>query len=222
MIKKQQQKPPILLSIEEKAVIFGTLLGDAHIQKRGNSYRLKIEHCVAQKNLVLWKYSKLKQLCLTTQPPKVAGSQKYPTMLFYTSSGNSLKPIHEIFYKIQPDGTYRKVITKELIAQLPTPSDRLASSILLAVFYMDDGSIRDDCFAGKIASQGFTLDENHLLRDYLLTFNINANVVKHSTESGLYYLNLTANTFKTLVDLIAPVVKQIPDMTYKIKKNITP
>lgn len=30
-------KRKIQLTIEEKAILFGTLLGDAHIEKRGNS-----------------------------------------------------------------------------------------------------------------------------------------------------------------------------------------
>lgn len=219
-----------MLTKEEKSLIYGTLLGDAHLQKRQNSFRLKIEHGIEQKEYVLWKYKKLKRLCKTTQPPKIVTSQKgFKTVLFYTSSGAYLKPIHEAFYKTNRQGRVVKTITEELIERLPSPLDNIDSSsprqnsLALAVFYMDDGSIRDDCFAGKLATQGFSLAENNLLSKYLLKFNINSNAVKHTCISGQYYLSLPASSFGRMVDLIKPTVSEIECMAYKIKKkNITP
>lgn len=235
--------PEIVLTKEEKSLIYGTLLGDAHLQKRQNSFRLKIEHNIEQKEYVLWKYKKLKRLCKTTQPPKIVTSQKgFKTVLFYTSSGAYLRPIHEAFYKTNRQGRVVKTITEELIERLPSPLDNIDSSVgvlpspkgvfsetprqnslALAVFYMDDGSIRDDCFAGKLATQGFSLAENNLLSKYLLKFNINSTAVKHTKISGQYYLSLPASSFGRMVDLIKPTVSEIECMAYKIKKkNITP
>ncbi len=64
------------LTPNENAVIAGTLLGDAHLQKRtATTYRLKIVHSTAQADYVWWKYNKLKRLCATTKPP-MSGSCK--------------------------------------------------------------------------------------------------------------------------------------------------
>lgn len=60
------------LTEDEEAVVFGTLLGDGHIQLREQkSYRLKIAHSTKQTELVMWKRRKLERLCQTTQEPAI-------------------------------------------------------------------------------------------------------------------------------------------------------
>lgn len=60
----------ILLTKMEEAILLGTLLGDGNIQKRGNSYRSKIQHCEKNKDYVFWKYYRLKRLCSSSMKPK--------------------------------------------------------------------------------------------------------------------------------------------------------
>jgi hypothetical protein len=153
------------------------LLGDSNIQKRIQSYRLKIDHSMDQQQYVLWKHKQLKRLCQTTQPPKKTIDKKgFEGLEFYTSSGTYLKSYHELFYKpvekLGKNGNKKvifvKTITEKLINLLPM------HPMVLATFFMDDGSVRDDCYAGKIATQGFTLVENNLLCEYLAKWNIGA------------------------------------------------
>lgn len=212
------------LKTDELSLIMGTLLGDGHMNKRGESYRLKMTHGIDQKEYVLWKHKKLERLCQTTQPPKEATDEKgYTTVTFYTSSTVKYKPIHELFYKIQggkdKSGQVTKksvkVITKELIDNLPT------DPITLATWFMDDGSVRDDCYAGKIATQGFSKNESHLLCEYLARCGIlGAKVVAHVKSKDQYYISLpaTGDTFAKFVDYIEPVVQEIPSMVYKLNK----
>jgi len=150
-------------SESEIALIMGTLLGDGHLNKRCESYRIKIDHSFDQKEYILWKHNKLKRLCQTTQEPKeILDKKGNKGIEFYTSSSKEYKSIHSLFYQLQKvkekSGTekekYVKVITRQLIDNLPT------NPLVLATFYMDDGSVRNDCYAGKLATQGFSQEES--------------------------------------------------------------
>ena len=98
------------LTSEETAIILGTLLGDAHLQKRGpNSYRLKITHSINQKSYVNWLHNKLNRLCTTTQRPVVKTDKKdYQTIEFYLSSGIWLKDFFDLFYTKKNNKFIRK------------------------------------------------------------------------------------------------------------------
>lgn len=207
------------LTVEEDAVIHGTLLGDAHLQKRGEgSYRLKIDHSIDQKEYVQWKYRQLKRLCETTQGPTTTTQKGYE---FYTSSGKYLKRYHDLYYKEVKTGEkvkYVKTITEELIKVLPM------HPLVLATFFMDDGDARNDCYAGKIATQGFSKEGSELLCSYLAKWGIAGRVVVHTEKSGQFYITLpaTPGAFAKLVDIIAPIVKEIPDMVYKLNERYKP
>ena len=75
-----------------------------------------------------------------------------------------LKQIYDVFYKktTLSDGTVKdiKTITPELLDFLPV------DPMVLAVLFMDDGSARNDCYAGRIALHGFSYDEQLLFHDY--------------------------------------------------------
>jgi hypothetical protein len=210
----------------EEAIWFGHLLGDGHIQKRGQSYRTKIEHSYDQLDYVKWKYNKLKRLAFDI-PKSVTSKHDFKSTLFYLKSGTYLKKYHDLFYQpyvwkskqeiitIKEKIRYRKTITKRLINNLPN------DPLLLAVWFMDDGSQRSDCFAGRLATQSFSKEEHFLLQDYLLSsFNIKTNIVLHKAIDKSYYLSITAkhNNFSNFIDLITPFVKQVPCMHYKIQR----
>lgn len=205
----------IVLTSLERALIIGTLLGDAHIQKRGNSFRLKIEHGIGQEAYVLWKYEKLKRLCSRTQPPKRVLS-KHDTVVFYTSSGLYLEEIYNLFYIQTVDGRYVKTITKQLVEALPV------EAMVLATFFMDDGSVRSDCYSAKLATQGFSLEENKLLCVWLREFNIPAQVVAHIKSKNQYYVTIPAKAFPFLVKVIEPIVNEVKGMSYKLNYSRRP
>jgi hypothetical protein len=250
------------LSVIERAILMGSLLGDGTLQKRGkDSYRYRVSQCLAQKAYVEWKYKKLQRLCKTTQPPKEVTDKKgFVTVEFYTSSGLYLKELFELHYKqvttafylahlapasskkvtvtalpsllgqgqtISPNISPRvkgnggavhfiKTITPELIDKLPM------DPTVLAVLFMEDGSIRNDCYSGKIATQCFSLEEQHLLCDYFTKWDIDCNIVKHTKKRGQYYLSIPTKSFPKLVTIIEPIVRQIPAMVYKLNDQNKP
>ena len=206
------------LTEDEEALIVGTLLGDAHIQKRGRSYRLKIEHGIDQSEYVEWKYKKLERLCNPGKKPKKNLNKKgFEQVHFYTRSGLWLERYHEMFYteKERNEGEFRptKVRTRNLIDCLPM------NPIVLATFFMDDGSVRNDCTSGKLATQGFSKEENHLLNSYLGKWGIHCQVVAHKKSKNQYYLNLPAKSFRVLREVIEPIVNEIPQMSYKLNSR---
>jgi hypothetical protein len=202
------------LSTTERSVLIGSLLGDGCLQKRGlNSYRYRVSQSLEQKSYVEWKYAKLKRLCPTTQPPKQVTDKKgFVTVEFYTSSGEYLKDSFELFYKQSPTGKFVKTITPELIEKMPM------DPLLLSVWYMDDGSARNDCYAGNLATHSFSLQENHLLQDDLKKWGIDSNISKHSKRSGQYYLYIPSRCFPRFVEIIEPTVREIPSMVYKLNE----
>jgi hypothetical protein len=202
------------LSTTEKSLLIGSLLGDACLQKRGvNSYRYRVSQSIQQKSYVEWKYANLKRLCQTTKPPtEVTNKKGFVTVDFYTSSGEYLKEYFELFYKQSETGRFVKKITPELIEKLPM------DPLLLGVWYMDDGSARNDCYAGNLATQSFSLEENLLLKDYLKKWDLYCNISKHTKTSGQYYLYLPTQSFSKFVEIIEPTVREIPDMVYKLNE----
>lgn len=200
-----------VLTPMELGIILGTLLGDSHLQKRGNSYRLKIEHSSIQKEYLYWKYEKLIRLCGTTQPPRLSTHKtNTESYVFYTSSGKWLEPIYNLFYVENQNGYFIKTITPALIKALPV------DPVILAVLHMDDGSVRNDCYAGKLGTMGFTKMENNYLCDYLRKFGVEGKVVLNSKKRQDYYISLPAKTFGVFANRIRPIVSQIPSMVYKL------
>lgn len=206
----------MILTKDEKSILFGTWLGDGHIQKRNTSYRTKIHHGYKQYDYVLWKYERLKRLCTKTSIPKKTVNKKNIISYYFSlNSGSYLKEYHELFYKKKSNLNYRKSITLDLINVLPQ------DPLFLAVWYMDDGHIRTNAFSGKLGTYAFSKNEHFLLKDYLFdAFGINFNIVLASREKNQYYLSIPAknNNFKKFIDLIDPFVSQVPSLVYKTKK----
>jgi hypothetical protein len=204
----------------EKAILMGSLLGDGMIQRRGQSFRYRVSQGIQQEEYVTWKYNQLNRLCQNTQAPKKVKDKKgFETVEFYSSSGAYLKEPFELFYKESPvglgkrPGSYVKTITPELIDQLPMERD------VLAVWLMDDGSVRNDCYAGNLATQWFSLEENHLLQTYLKKWDINSNIVRHTKASNQYYIYIPSRSFPRLIELVEPVIKEVPSMAYKLNED---
>lgn len=112
---------------------------------------------------------------------------------------------------------YIKTITPELIDKLPM------SPYVLVTLFLDDGSIRNDCYAGKLATQGFTEPEQQLLRLYFLKWGIDCKVNLHLEVKNQYYLTIPATSFSRLIEIIEPIIiNEIPSMSYKLNADRRP
>ena len=113
---------------------------------------------------------------------------------------------------------YMKRLPKDLDEWLKEP-------LSLAIWYMDDGIKRNDCNAGRIASQGFTLDEQYQLKDCIWkNFSVRLEVetwyaksnadAKPKARNGLA-IPSKGGHFNRWCDLIRPFV--LPEFSYKLK-----
>lgn len=211
----------------EHNIILGTLLGDGMLQHRSKKARLRISHSIHQKAYVDWKYFQLKRLCERTKPPQIQKVQFGTGYYFSTQSEKILLKYHDLFYKgttssrtstiVEAPNSikYRKSITPQLL-------DFIKNPLSLAVWWLDDGNSRTDCFAGRFATQSYTLEEHKILQKILFSnFQIDSNIVRHSARKQQYYLYISGknNNFSTFVNLITPYIYKIPSMKYKLGKK---
>ncbi|OGZ10693.1 MAG: hypothetical protein A3D65_05585 [Candidatus Lloydbacteria bacterium RIFCSPHIGHO2_02_FULL_50_13] len=120
------------LTKEQRAILTGTLLGDAFLQKTGKrNARLRLEHGAAQKEYLFWKAGEFSRLF---QGKPVFVERVHPvtkrTYQYWRQQSNATPELgkwRKLFY---PDG--KKHIP-------PTLPDLLNQPIALAVWYMDDG-----------------------------------------------------------------------------------
>lgn len=220
--RKWLNDPKFKLTEMEKSILFGSLLTDATLAKRGiESYRMRIGHCPKQKQLVLWQYEKLKRLCGTTSEPKL--TSKGDLIDFYPTSGRYLEPIHTLFYKKIDDildtkgnkkSIWQKRITIELLDQMPKSPE------CLALIFLADGSIRSDAYSGKIALHCFSQKEQLLFANWLSSVHgIDVRVVRHTIASNQYYVSIPSKSFPKLIDIIEPIVQEMPDLCYKLNRE---
>ena len=121
------------LTLQQRELLVGKLLGDGHLETRthGRTYRLKVQHSMRQKAYVDWFYAAFAQW--VTTPPRArmqrSGSSIYEKYEFQTVSSSSFRFFGQQFY-----GAEGKCI--------PPLIHKWLSPRALAVWYMDDGSIK--------------------------------------------------------------------------------
>lgn len=196
------------LTKRQKELLTGKLLGDGHLETRndGRTYRLKIEHSIKQKEYVDWFYQEFRDWVNT--PPKArmhkSGWQdkEYEKYYFQTLSTASLR-----FYGSQFYGSEGKKVPK-LIHRWLTP-------LALAVWYMDDGSIKSNAHRTVLLNtHGFSPSGLKRLQSALKTrYGIETRLRNQKDGTQIYIPSESVDTF---LSTIKPFI--IPSMYYKIPK----
>ena len=210
--RTQINNPGFKLTAREKAVLYGGLLTDGTLQKRGKSLRYRVSHCTANKELVDWQHEALKRLCGTTQPPNETADGA--SVEFYTASGFYLGETHKLFYKSLSESLEQEANKKEKLIKKITPellADMPSDPECLAMIFCADGSVRNDSYSGKLALHCFSAEEQELFCDWLFAAHgVKAYVVRHTRASGQHYVCLPAESFGRFICIVEPVMKQIP------------
>jgi hypothetical protein len=126
----RKQKASLVMTDRRKQILIGMLLGDAHLERQAGAVtaRLKIEHSVAQKAYVDWKYLEWRDWVRTPPKTRVRHNRlgtSSTNVGFTTLSHVDLEEFRLAFYR-DP----RKVI----------PEDLELTPLSMAVWFMDDGS----------------------------------------------------------------------------------
>jgi len=202
----EKYKETLSLTSRQKQILVGSLLGDAHLESRYKlgCATLRIEHSYKQKEYVDWLYSGFKKWVRTLPRKRTRWSwgKKQDKYLFMTYGHKILGEFREIFYR------NKKKIVPENIEYHLTP-------LSLAVWYMDDGSIKSRKHKGMfLNTQAFSLSDVKRLQGILRKKFLIENITRKD-KSGLqiYILGRSAENF---MRLIRPYI--IPSMEYKIPK----
>ncbi len=181
----------IKISLRQKKIIMGKLLGDGHLETvNGRTIRLKIEHSLKQRDYVDWLYNELENLA--SSKPKIkqqkVNGKIYNKYWFNSCYNVSLRFYYHQFYKDK-----KKVVPK-LIHRWLTP-------LTLAIWYMDDGSVKSKYHRAKIINtQSFDQDDLKRLQLALLrNFNIKTKLRKQREGWQIYILATEINTFNKVV-----------------------
>ena len=199
--KIESYKKKLKLSKLQREIIIGKLLGDGCLEARrnGETYRLKVEHSVKQREYVNWLYELFKDWVLTSPKEKLSRSKH--NYGFQTVSHSSLRFYGQQFYG--QDG----------VKKVPIQIRKWLTPRALAIWFMDDGSAKDKKRKAQIINtQGFTVKDLRILQSALEdNYGIDTLLKKERDRKVIY---IRAESLQRFVDLIKPYV--IPSMRYKL------
>lgn len=201
----ENHKKKLKLTKRQREIIVGKLLGDGHLEtsNNGRTYRLKIEHSIKQKEYVDWFYNEFKNWILTKPKKKeqIVNGKLYLKYWVNTLASGSLRFYGQQFYRDK-----KKVVPK-LIHRWLTP-------LCIAVWFMDDGSIKSKNHKARIINtQGFEKKEVlRLINTLSDKFNIQCKLRKQKEGYQIMILAESADEF-------ARIIKNhlCPSMKYKIR-----
>lgn len=184
----------------QKQILIGTLLGDAHLEtsNSGKTYRLKIEHCLAQKFYIDWLYEYFKDWVLTE--PQIKANK--PNIWFQTLSHPAMRFYAQQFYVAG-------------LKKVPKLTYKWLTPLALAVWFMDDGSLKSREHRALILNtQGYNQDDIKILQKALETsHSIKTQLRKQ--KDGIQLLIVDPDSTK-FAKIIQPYL--LPQFWYKLGK----
>ena len=181
----------------QKSIIIGSILGDGYIRKiRGRSEAfLEINHSVLQQNYVDWKYKALASITKSA-PKKRFSNEGRIAYRFFTKQHAYLSYLLKVYYR-----NHIKII----------PGDLNLNPLILAVWYMDDGSMcrKRDVY---LNTEQFSIEDQLNLLKYLEKIGLQARLNK---DKEYFRIRFLKESLQHLKFLILPHI--IPSMRYKIE-----
>ena len=200
---------------EEKTILIliAFLLGDGYLSKGTLGSRFQFEQCSNNIEYLMWfhKYFSIKGYCSTKKPKLLKRIHKngkiHYSYQFKTYTFSSFNWIHDMFY----DKNNKKILPKN-IEQYLTP-------LVLAIWFMDDGSIASKNNGLKISAQSFTLQELELLCIILYK---NFGIVSKPQFRGIKYNNYVIYICEESCYNFSYIIKpyMLQSMYYKLGKYI--
>ena len=206
--------PPVKIRAEKRigphnidilSIIFGTLLGDGHDEKRANGTRIAFYQEGSHKDYLLWLHNLISQLgyCNSTEPQintRLAVNDKIRHIIrFKTWTYSSFNWIYDLFYINQIK------IVPSVLGQFLTP-------LALAIWIMADGSKVGGGL--KLCTNSFSFaDCNFLVTLLYNNFNLKASVQSAGAKDQ-YHIYIWKESMPLLREISGPYVHS--SMKYKI------
>ena len=181
----------------QKSVIIGSILGDGYLRiipGRKDAF-LEINHSIKAKEYVDWKYDALKDICQSPPTERESGQNGRKAYRFFTRQHPEITKLMNKFYKFG-----RKII----------PKDLKLDPVILAVWFMDDGSKARKSDVYLNTQQFSFLDQKRFL--YLLRqMGLKARLNK---DKKYYRIRFLKESVPKLNQIIAPFI--VESMKYKL------
>lgn len=198
-----------MLSVRQRKMIIGTLLGDGHLETMngGRTYRLKIEHSIAQADYVYWFYDQFREWVNSQPYIKEKHGKKY--VGFSTYSHGVFRYYAHQFYRNK-----RKVVPSKIM--------RMLDPVSIAIWFMDDGSrksLKHNTYV--LQTYGFSRNDQERLMSALQgRFAVETSLHSQKQEYWRIYIK-GGESAKRFDEIIRPLVELFPSMNHKLS-NITP
>lgn len=185
-------KKTLKLNNTQREIIIGLMLGDGHLEtmNNGRTYRLKVEQSLRKSDYVAWLFEKFNNFVLSKPKIKKKFRNGVATknIGFSTVSHGSFR-----FYAQQFYVSGKKVVPKMI--------GRLLSPLALAVWYMDDGSVKSKSHKAKIINtQCFSKAEVLLLMKTLKDkFQIRTKLRKQKEGYQIYIFSESVDKFRKII-----------------------
>ena len=183
---KSNSLKSITLTVIQKEVIIGILLGDGHIKTVGikGQPMVQFNQGFIHLSYVLFLFNFLAPLC-THYPSLIRQRDGLYSLQIYTRCLLCLSPIYNTF---MVNG--HKIIPQNI--------EELLSPRALAFWSMDDGSLAGSGF--YLNTQSYSYDEHIMLQNSLLNkFNLQTSIHKHGDKYKLYIRAKSMDNFRSIV-----------------------
>lgn len=180
----------------ERSIIVGSVLGDGYMRimpGRSDAF-LEINHSIKAKEYADYKYQGLKRLCESSPKERITNGDRH-AYRFFTKQHKDLTGLYVLFYK-----NGRKVVPKGL----------KLDSLMVAIWYMDDGSKSRDRDV-YLNTQQFSINDQKKLLQSLRELGINARLNK---DKKYYRIRILKESVLAFMNIIGPHI--VPSMQYKL------
>lgn len=202
----QKAKEKLKLSKRQKDIIVGLLLGDGHLetQNNGKTYRLKVEHSLAQSDYVNWLHKEFQDWIPQEKSYIKSRENGLQSTGFTTYSHGALRFYGQQFY------------SKDGKKHIPKLIKKLFSQIGLAVWYMDDGSLKSKRHKTyNIHTLGYSQKDLEILQKALQDkFGLETSL--HKQKKKYLRIYILARSSVKFTEMIKPYVENIPSMKCKL------
>lgn len=202
-----ERKKQLQLSKRQRELIVGLLLGDGHLetQNGGRTYRLKVEHCAAQRDYLVWLAKEFQEWIQADWYEKQHGEKV--VYGFTTMSHPALRFYAKQFYL---NGKKR----------IPPLIKRLVSPLALAIWFLDDGSAKSSKHKSLVIhSLGYSKADLVLVQEALEGLGIQS--AQHKQRNGSFRLYFPYQSARIIASFVRPILIELPLFAYKVE-NIKP
>jgi len=196
-----------VFSARERSIITGLMLGDGCMERVSNrSARMLIRHEVQQREYVNFLYSELFRF-VKTPPKKTSETDKRFDIKTFRYSFKTCSSPDFLSWHI-------KFYDKNRKKKLPNNIKTLLDDLALAIWFMDDGSFKNDSKGLLINSNYFDVKKQRKLQR-VLTEKFKVHTTLH-TLGRWKRIYIPAKESPKFAKIIAPHI--IPSLKYKLKK----